>query len=229
MNADDRVAILGSANINDRSQLGDRDSELAVIVRDDAQIDVKLNGASNDPVSENVHKLRMRLWKKLFGLMGSSMPATSLQGVLDKPAAQATWEAIQKVAMANAVAYNTAFPFLANVTGDPSTIWPTWNKETHRLKNHMPFNERFWREDEIRDEHFTWDAASRAPESKPVGVQGFIVALPLTWTEGESNISGMNLSLLANINAPDGLLHNDTKLTAHAPATAAETTMETTG
>jgi phospholipase D1/2 len=59
--ADDRVAILGSANINDRSQLGNRDSELAVIVRDDAPIQAKLDGVHSDPVSAKVHDLRMRL------------------------------------------------------------------------------------------------------------------------------------------------------------------------
>jgi phospholipase D1/2 len=31
---DDRLAIIGSANINERSQRGDRDSELAAVIRD---------------------------------------------------------------------------------------------------------------------------------------------------------------------------------------------------
>ena len=34
MIVDDRVTIIGSANINERSQRGDRDSELACILRD---------------------------------------------------------------------------------------------------------------------------------------------------------------------------------------------------
>ena len=29
---DDKIAVIGSANINDRSMMGDRDSELAVVV-----------------------------------------------------------------------------------------------------------------------------------------------------------------------------------------------------
>ena len=61
----------------------------------------------------------------------------------------------------------------------------------------MPFNERFWRVNSIHDELFTWDAKSRAKESAPKGVQGFIVALPTTWTDGESNVSGMNNFLMA--------------------------------
>lgn len=36
---DDRLAIIGSANINERSQRGDRDSELASIIRDTDMID----------------------------------------------------------------------------------------------------------------------------------------------------------------------------------------------
>jgi phospholipase D1/2 len=42
----------------------------------------------------------------------------------------------------------------------------------------MPFNERFWRDDEIRDETRTWDAKSCAVEKHPAGVEGFIVELP---------------------------------------------------
>ena len=36
---DDRVAIIGSANINERSQKGDRDSELAAVIRDTDMLD----------------------------------------------------------------------------------------------------------------------------------------------------------------------------------------------
>ena len=36
---DDRLAIIGSANINERSQRGDRDSEIAAIIRDTDMLD----------------------------------------------------------------------------------------------------------------------------------------------------------------------------------------------
>lgn len=201
--ADDRVAIIGSANINDRGQLGDRDSELAVTVWGEDEVLKKLDGRTDDPVSQNIHNFRMRLWEKIFGMAGGASPASGLKAVLEKPAAPATWAAIQAVAHANAVAYRTAFPFLPSVTGNPSSLWPTWNKNKRALDHHMPFNERFWRDDEIRDESFTWDAKSRAKESHPQGVQGFIVELPTTWTAGESNVSGMNNHLMAgNLRRP---------------------------
>jgi phospholipase D1/2 len=196
--ADDRVAVLGSANINDRSQLGNRDSELAVVIRDDSQTKVKLDGVNDDLISSGVHKLRTRLWTKLFGLMGSSIPANSLVGVISTPAAQSTWSAIQMVAESNAMIYRKAFPFLPRTDGIASSIWPTWNSTKRCLEFHMPFNERFWRKDEIQDKGFTWDANARCVEFSPKGVQGFIVALPVTWTKGENNVSGMNLFLLAN-------------------------------
>lgn len=196
---DDRVAILGSANINDRSLLGGRDSELSVIVNDGAHTNVKLDGVHNDVVSATVNDLRTRLWKKIFGLSGGTHPATALAVLIEKPAATSTWKAIQQVANANAKIYHRSFPSLASPSGKPSSIWPGWDPKKRVMPFHMPFNERYWREDEVLDEKFTWDASSRPPESAPRGVQGFIVGLPITWTQGESNLSGMNIALMANL------------------------------
>lgn len=39
MIVDDRLVIIGSANINERSQRGDRDSELAAVIRDTDLLD----------------------------------------------------------------------------------------------------------------------------------------------------------------------------------------------
>ena len=196
--ADDRVAIIGSANLNDRSLLGNRDSELAIMVRDDSQVPVKLDGVHTQPVSASVHGLRVRLWRKLFGLMGGANPATNLEGVIAHPAAPATWNAIQLVAKQNASAYENGFAFLPKPSGNESSIWPTWDSETHALKSHMPFSEKFWLSEVQREASFTWDAKSHIPEVAPIGVRGFIVALPTAWTLNENNFSGMNLSLLSD-------------------------------
>ncbi|MGH0189340.1 UNVERIFIED_CONTAM: hypothetical protein FKN15_034872 [Acipenser sinensis] len=42
--ADDRKYIIGSANINDRSMLGSRDSELAVLVEDSESVPSLMGG-----------------------------------------------------------------------------------------------------------------------------------------------------------------------------------------
>lgn len=55
MVVDDQVAIIGSANINDRSQIGNRDSEIAIVVEQEG----------NERV---VKDLRVALWQEHFGL-----------------------------------------------------------------------------------------------------------------------------------------------------------------
>ena len=158
-----------------------------------------------------VHDLRRNLWCKLFGLLdGARLPARSLLAVIDTPASPNTWKAIQKIAFDNAVAYQNAFPYLPKVSGDPSSIWPTWSKERNRLDYYMPFHEHFWRDTTEIDKQappFTWGASRRAAEASPVGVLGFIVALPATWTAGENNDSRINMTLLAdNGSSPSSML-----------------------
>ncbi|KAG0233301.1 hypothetical protein B0O80DRAFT_398425 [Mortierella sp. GBAus27b] len=69
MIVDDRIAIIGSANINERSMLGNRDSEIAAIVRDQDYIDSTMNGMPYK-VSRFAHTLRMNLMMEHLGLLG---------------------------------------------------------------------------------------------------------------------------------------------------------------
>ncbi|MGT2434419.1 phospholipase D-like domain-containing protein [Cupriavidus basilensis] len=77
--ADDRTVVLGSANINDRSQMGDRDSELAVIMHDDAPVSALLDGKRTQQVGASAHGLRKALWRKHFGLMGAQLQQLSFR------------------------------------------------------------------------------------------------------------------------------------------------------
>lgn len=65
--ADDRVALIGSANINERSMLGNRDSETAAIVRDTDLIWSTMAGRPYR-VGRFAHQLRMRLMREHLGL-----------------------------------------------------------------------------------------------------------------------------------------------------------------
>ncbi|ORY08356.1 hypothetical protein BCR34DRAFT_12903 [Clohesyomyces aquaticus] len=67
MVVDDRVAIIGSANINERSMLGSRDSEVAAIVRDTEMIDSYMGGEPYK-VGRFPHTLRMRLMREHLGV-----------------------------------------------------------------------------------------------------------------------------------------------------------------
>lgn len=68
MIADDRIVICGSANLNDRSQLGDHDSEIAVIVEDYTPVQSTMNG---QPwmASRFASSLRRELFRKHLGLL----------------------------------------------------------------------------------------------------------------------------------------------------------------
>lgn len=64
---DDRIAIIGSANINERSQRGDRDSELACVIRDTDMIDSTMAGQPYK-VGRFAHTMRIRLMREHLGV-----------------------------------------------------------------------------------------------------------------------------------------------------------------
>ncbi|KAF8635992.1 hypothetical protein AX15_000154 [Amanita polypyramis BW_CC] len=64
---DDRLAIIGSANINERSQRGDRDSEIAAVIRDTEMFDGMMAGKPFK-VGRFAHSLRVRLMREHLGI-----------------------------------------------------------------------------------------------------------------------------------------------------------------
>ncbi|CAF4634970.1 unnamed protein product [Rotaria sp. Silwood1] len=64
---DDRIAICGSANINDRSLLGQRDSELCVIINDLEEEEGRLNGQTVR-VGKCCFSWRKKLFEMLLGI-----------------------------------------------------------------------------------------------------------------------------------------------------------------
>lgn len=66
--ADDRVVICGSANLNDRSQLGYHDSEIAIIIEDSVPLDSYMNGRPWR-ASKFATTLRRQLFRKHLGLL----------------------------------------------------------------------------------------------------------------------------------------------------------------
>jgi phospholipase D1/2 len=66
--ADDRVVICGSANLNDRSQLGYHDSEIAVVIEDSSLIDSVMAGQPYQ-ASKFAASLRRQVFRKHLGLI----------------------------------------------------------------------------------------------------------------------------------------------------------------
>lgn len=69
--ADDKTVICGSANINDRSLIGKRDSEVAVLLTDESFEDGKMNGQSY-PCGIFAGSLRRRLFREHLGLLNKN-------------------------------------------------------------------------------------------------------------------------------------------------------------
>lgn len=68
MIVDDRRVIMGSANLNDRSQRGDGDSEIALVVEDDDQIPSHMDGRPYS-ASRFAASLRRKLFRQHVGLI----------------------------------------------------------------------------------------------------------------------------------------------------------------
>jgi phospholipase D1/2 len=180
---DDTYALFGSANINDRSLLGERDSELAMLVMDGDSYRADINGKrSKRPVRRFAHELRMGIWKKLFGISGGVRPASGLMSAIEHPGSPDSWKLIQRQAKANTALYEAAFKFiprdkLSFESALPASIIPTFDRQSATLRSSMPFEEPFWQSPQFEAD------STKALES----LKGFICALPVEWSAGEHN------------------------------------------
>jgi len=89
---DDETVLIGSANLNDRSQMGNRDAEVAVVIRDRKYVE----GAPLPTAKGFAFRMRMALWQEHCG-----------PGPLDDPSSDACWEFWRKLAAANSELYRT--------------------------------------------------------------------------------------------------------------------------
>ncbi|TYZ59758.1 hypothetical protein PybrP1_007641 [[Pythium] brassicae (nom. inval.)] len=105
MIVDDKSCIIGSANINERSMTGDRDSEIAVVI-DDTEMDESVriaNGAAS--VGKFAHSFRMKLFEEHFGVA----PGSELYEKYRDPVPYHSWFAMQDHAMRNCQIYDNVF------------------------------------------------------------------------------------------------------------------------
>eukprot|EP00008_Paramoeba_atlantica_P004311 CAMPEP_0201482708 /NCGR_PEP_ID=MMETSP0151_2-20130828/6972_1 /ASSEMBLY_ACC=CAM_ASM_000257 /TAXON_ID=200890 /ORGANISM="Paramoeba atlantica, Strain 621/1 / CCAP 1560/9" /LENGTH=1333 /DNA_ID=CAMNT_0047865521 /DNA_START=265 /DNA_END=4266 /DNA_ORIENTATION=+ len=108
MIVDDLHCIIGSANINDRSMLGDRDSELCIVTTDNQENCKTVRWNGKDVVVGNfAHSLRTRLYRDYLGLERDQ----EYDFVTD-PISPKSFEYWQTVANTNTDIYNDVFPNL---------------------------------------------------------------------------------------------------------------------
>ena len=104
MIVDDRKTIIGSANINDRSMLGDRDSEVDVVIEDQEMIPGRMNGQPYE-IGKFSHTLRCQLMKEHLGLLEN--PGYSID--VSDPASKHFFDRVSSIAKENSKIYLDVF------------------------------------------------------------------------------------------------------------------------
>ena len=113
---DDSRALISSANLNDRSLLGDRDSELGVLIAD-AVPPVAKNEAAGEATADGVVRdMRLRLWAEHLG-----MTFADAKAFLDDPSTDECWELWTTCASRNTRIYEAVFQ-----NSIPSNCHATW-------------------------------------------------------------------------------------------------------
>jgi phospholipase D1/2 len=170
MIVDDRIVILGSANINDRSMRGSRDSEIACFVEpgENNLIPGEMGGKPF-PVGTFAHSLRHRIWAEFLGVpAGNSPEALEQRKKLHDPIA--SYEIWRSVAISNTAIYTKTFP------GLPDTVYTLAD-----LKRAQQLVEES-RNASPSQGLEQWHSKMREDLEK---VQGFLVEFPLLFLKDE--------------------------------------------
>eukprot|EP00118_Oscarella_pearsei_P008910 m.48261 g.48261 ORF g.48261 m.48261 type:complete len:960 (+) comp33867_c0_seq7:82-2961(+) len=104
MIVDDKRAIIGSANINDRSMTGRRDSEIAILVEDTVMVDSTMGGHSFK-AGKFCQSLRLQLFRNYLGFAPEA-PSTSLEDPLSREFFKGLWVS---TAAKNSLIYDEVF------------------------------------------------------------------------------------------------------------------------
>lgn len=149
---DDKVAVCGSSNLNDRSQVGYHDSELSIVMEDTRKLESKMDG---QPYEARWHAATLRrfLWREHLGLLppqdldGSDDPNAQPPGedspneVLDKddswkfvedPLSDEVWDMWTKQATENTLIYRQLFHADPDDHGESPLLtlpWEEWGCE----------------------------------------------------------------------------------------------------
>ncbi|UJR32480.1 hypothetical protein I4U23_019942 [Adineta vaga] len=100
--ADDRMCICGSANINDRSFQGTRDSEICLVVNDIEMIDSHLNGQL-EQVGVFCSTWRKKLFRQILGIQDEDKIN------IDDPCSDELYEYFRRIAKHNTEVYEEVF------------------------------------------------------------------------------------------------------------------------
>lgn len=216
---DDLYVLVGSANINDRSLLGGRDSELAALIVDnDAKIVACPERGVNIPVRTFAYQLRKQIWQGLYG--------EGLEQAIEIPELASSVKAIQSRAKENANIYESVFPFIPRnyiITKQETkniikindikfaSIWPVLDSEklsdyikeqcqcqnTNKITEGKYTKKYFKNELKMPFKRFFWEKYDINQLTELQKIKGHITLLPIHWTNGENNHVPYHIQLLS--------------------------------
>lgn len=183
---DDAVAVIGSANINDRSLNGNGDTELAAVIADNTEAIMTDVGQGIKVVTRKfARELRMKLWKKHLA-MEVDQDTTGIQkqgkpvGIkIEEPLHIGTIRGIRKLSTDNRAAYNNVFihtprnEFKTTLTQGRRAYYISQNDKKPNLTILPPLQANYMK----AGKH----DVSRAITFLKSSVIGFWVEMPLDW------------------------------------------------
>ena len=101
MIVDDRYVIMGSANINDRSMTGERDSEFAVIYSEEENSLKSIMDGKPYNACAFAKSLRINIWREHLGIKDKNL--------IDDPLSDDVWKLITETAKKNTLVYRDLF------------------------------------------------------------------------------------------------------------------------
>ncbi|CAN6588995.1 unnamed protein product [Malus baccata var. baccata] len=105
---DDRISLIGSSNINDRSLLGSRDSEIGVVIEDMEFLESSINGQPWK-AGKFAYSLRCSLWSEHLGLQAGEINQIS------DPVSDTTYKNLWlETAKENSIIYEDVFSCIPN-------------------------------------------------------------------------------------------------------------------
>jgi len=113
MIVDDRYVICGSANINDRSMLGDRDSEVCLLISPGEEVSSTMDGQPWK-AGKYAHSLRCHLWAEHLGFEGYGLTLSPQHQMLisDPVCSRVYHDLWRSIAAKNSTIYEEAFPHM---------------------------------------------------------------------------------------------------------------------
>jgi phospholipase D1/2 len=191
MIVDDAVAIIGSANINDRSLLGNGDTELAAVVVDTSSaVLTEVGGGVKIVTRKFARDLRVAIWEKHLGvrideLTTGSQKNKTPQGIdLARPLEIGTINGIKELARANSVAYEKVFihtprnSFKALNDGRRLGYPVLSKKDDSRDFTKPPVLQSAYMQNGAHN-------VKKAIENLHATIRGFWVEMPLEWGSGQ--------------------------------------------